>query len=105
MKLIRATLAAAVAAATALPLGAEAASSSQLGAGTITTPVNLNFNVVIPRFVFLRVGDAGAVHGQYADLLRRPSRRSSTTRGVLATGGDVAGLRTSPIRSSATPAT
>ena len=53
MKLIRATLAAAVAAATALPLGSEAASSSNIGPALITTPVNLNFSVAVPRFVRL----------------------------------------------------
>ena len=58
MKLIRSTLAVAIATATVLPLAADAASSSASGAGPQSTTVDLNFSLVIPRFVFLRVGDA-----------------------------------------------
>ncbi len=87
MKLIRATLAAAVAAATALPLGAEAASSSNIGPALITTPVNLNFSVAVPRFVFLRVGSAVPATVNTLAYAPTPTEIVNNT-GVLASGGD-----------------
>ncbi len=88
-KLTRATLAAAVAAATALPLGAEAASSSNIGPALITTPVNLNFSVAVPRFVFLRVGSAVPATVNTLVYAPTPTEIVNNT-GVLATGGDIA---------------
>lgn len=88
MKLIRSTLAVAIAAATALPLAAHAASNSANGAGPQSTTVDLNFSVVIPRFVFLRVGDAAPASVNtlsYAPTIN--DLVNSTT--VTPTGGDV----------------
>ena len=90
MKLIRATLAAAVAAATALPLGAEAASNSATGAGAINTTVNLSFSVAIPRFVFLRVGDAVAASVNTLSYAPTVTQIANSTA-VQATGGDTGG--------------
>jgi hypothetical protein len=89
MKLLRTTVAAAVAAATALPLAANAASSfGSATTGTVSTTVDLNFNVVIPRFVFLRVGSA--TPSTVNTLIYAPTAAqilSSAT--VTPTGGDV----------------
>ncbi|MCU0764508.1 MAG: hypothetical protein MUF32_00405 [Burkholderiaceae bacterium] len=78
-------LVAASAAAAALPLAVQAASSSASGAGNLSTTANVNFSVVIPRFIYLRVGDAASVNTltyspTVADLV------GSTA--VQATGGD-----------------
>ena len=43
-------------AALALPLVASAASTYTTGAGTLTAAATVNFQVVIPQFLYLRVG-------------------------------------------------
>jgi len=87
MKLIRITLAAAAVAATMAPLAANAASNSATGAGSLSAPVNLNFNVVIPRFIFLRVGDAAAA--SVNTLLFSPTvAQMVASTAINATGGD-----------------
>jgi hypothetical protein len=88
MKLMRTTLAAAIAAATALPIASQAASSSNTGAGNISTAVNLNFNVVIPRFIFLRVGDAAPAAVNTLVFSPTVDQMANSTA-VSATGGDV----------------
>jgi hypothetical protein len=89
MKLMRTTLAAAIAAAAALPMASHAASSFDTTA-PLSTTVPLNFNVVIPQFIFLRVGDAGAVPAN--TLVFSPTvDQMLTPSAVSATGGDVAG--------------
>ncbi|HQR22064.1 MAG TPA: hypothetical protein PLE54_01850 [Burkholderiaceae bacterium] len=88
MKLTRFTLAVVAAAATAVPLAAHAASSSQTGAGSINTTVNLNFSVTIPRYIFLRVGSAASLDTlTYAPTVAQ--MLASTP--VQATGGDTGG--------------
>lgn len=78
-------LAAAVAVATALPMAAEAASNSATGTGALSTNVTMGFNVVIPRFVFLRVGSAASVN----TLVYSPSVDDLvSSAAVAATGGD-----------------
>lgn len=77
-------LAAAIAA-TMLPSLAQAASNSANGAGPLSTAVQMNFNVVIPRFVFLRVGDAASVN----TLVYSPTvTELVNSTAVQATGGD-----------------
>jgi hypothetical protein len=76
-----------VTALTALTLApaAHAASNFAQGSGTLTTSVNLNFNIVIPRFVYFRVGAAASVNTLvYAPT---PAQIAAST-GVLPTGGD-----------------
>ena len=65
---------------------AHAASNFATGAaGTLTTSVNLNFSITIPRFVFLRVGSAASVNTlAYAPTVTQIVNNT----GVLATGGD-----------------
>jgi hypothetical protein len=87
MKLLRTTLAAAIAAATALPIASQAASSSNTGAGNISTGVNLNFNVVIPRFIFLRVGDAAPASVNTLTFAPTVDQMENSTA-ISATGGD-----------------
>lgn len=78
-------LAAAVAVAASLPMAAEAASSSANGAGPLSTNVTMGFNVVIPRFVFLRVGSAASVN----TLIYSPTVDDLVnSANVAATGGD-----------------
>ncbi len=87
MKLMRTTLAAAIAAAAALPMASQAASSSNTGAGNISTGVNLNFNVVIPRFIFLRVGDAAPASVNTLVFSPTVDQMANSTP-ISATGGD-----------------
>lgn len=78
-------LAAALAVATALPMTAEAASNSATGAGPLSTNVTMGFNVVIPRFVFLRVGSEASVN----TLVYSPTPDDLVTSATIAaTGGD-----------------
>lgn len=65
---------------------AQAASSTASGSGTLNTSVTLNFSVTIPRFVFLRVGAAGATVNTLAYAPTVAQITGSTP--VLATGGD-----------------
>lgn len=65
---------------------AHSASNFATGvSGTLTTSVNLNFSITIPRFVFLRVGSAASVNTlAYAPTVTQIVNNT----GVLATGGD-----------------
>ncbi len=65
---------------------AQGASNFATGvSGTLTTSVNLNFSITIPRFVFLRVGSAASVNTlAYAPTVTQIVNNT----GVLATGGD-----------------
>ena len=88
MKHIRNTiLASAVAAALAVPFAAQAASSSNTGAGPISTGVNLNFSVLIPRFISLRVGDAAPLSVNTLSYAPTVDQMANSTP-VSATGGD-----------------
>lgn len=70
----------------AMSLAAQAASNFATGAsGTLTTSVNLNFSITIPRFVMLRVGSAASVNTlSYAPT----ATQIVNSTGVLPTGGD-----------------
>lgn len=72
----------------ALVVGTDshAASNFATGAsGTLTTSVNLNFSITIPRFVMLRVGSAASVN----TLVYAPTAAQIVnSTGILATGGD-----------------
>ncbi|HQR54680.1 MAG TPA: hypothetical protein PLW72_01760 [Burkholderiaceae bacterium] len=70
----------------AINLTAQAASNFATGAsGTLTTSVNLNFSITIPRFVMLRVGSAASVN----TLAYAPTASEIVnSTGVLPTGGD-----------------
>jgi hypothetical protein len=85
MKLLRITLAAAAVAA-AMPM-AHAASNSANGAGALNAPVNLIFNVVIPRFLFLRVGDAAAASVNTLTFSPTVAQMLASTP-ITGTGGD-----------------
>jgi len=65
---------------------AQAASNFATGAsGTLTTSVNLNFSITIPRFVYLRVGSASSVN----TLAYSPTVTDLiNSAGVLPAGGD-----------------
>jgi len=70
----------------AMSLAAQAASNFASGnSGTLTTSVNLNFSITIPRFVMLRVGSASSVN----TLTYAPTANEIVnSTGVLPTGGD-----------------
>ena len=75
---------------TALSLApaAQAASNFAQGGGNLSTSVNLNFSIVIPRFVYFRVGSAASVN----TLVYSPTpAQMAASTGVLATGGDLGG--------------
>jgi hypothetical protein len=57
------SLAAVVALSAALPMAAQAESNVGTGAGTITASARVNFQIQIPRFVYLRVGDGAVLAG------------------------------------------
>lgn len=64
---------------------ANAGSSFSSGSGTLTTSVNLQFSITIPRFVFLRVGAAASTN----TLAYSPTvTQIINSTGVLPTGGD-----------------
>ena len=87
MNLIRRTIAVAIAVTTALPIVSQAASSSDTTV-PLSAGVNLQFSVLIPQFIFLRVGDATLVN----TLAYAPSVADmANSTPVLATGGDVSG--------------
>lgn len=64
---------------------AHAGSSFTSGNGTLTTSVNLQFSITIPRFVFLRVGAAASTN----TLAYSPTvTQIINSTGVLPSGGD-----------------
>lgn len=69
----------------AAPAAHAASNFATAPSGTLSTSVNLQFSITIPRFVFLRVGSAGAVN----TLIYSPTvTQIVNSTGVLATGGD-----------------
>jgi len=89
MKLLRITVIATAVAAGALPLSAQADSGSATGSGTISATADLSFRVVIPRYIFLRVGAAAATVTRLDYNPTLTEIENSTS--VLATGGDTGG--------------
>jgi hypothetical protein len=87
MKLIRTTLAGAIAMAAALPMSSQAATDFDTGAGALSATADLTFNVVIPRFIFLRVGSA--VPATVNTLVFAPTvDEMANSTPILGTGGD-----------------
>ena len=87
MKLIRTTLAGAIAMAAALPMASHAATDFDTGAGVLSATADLTFNVVIPRFIFLRVGSA--VPATVNTLVFAPTvAEMENSTPILGTGGD-----------------
>jgi hypothetical protein len=87
------------AAALALPLIASAASTVTTGTGTLTATATVNFTVVIPQYLYLRVG-AGSTYATGAlttvatqDLITFSPAAGAVGNGVAVagTGGDLTG--------------
>jgi len=77
-----------------VPLAASAESSNANGAGALSTSARLDFQVTVPRFLYLRVGTAGATIDQVAfDLNARLTAGGfpGDTTNVAGTGGDAGG--------------
>jgi hypothetical protein len=67
------------------PVALAASNFATGNSGTLTTSVNLNFSITIPRFISLRVGSAAAVNTlTYAPTVNDLLNSS----GVLPSGGD-----------------
>ncbi|HQR22063.1 MAG TPA: hypothetical protein PLE54_01855 [Burkholderiaceae bacterium] len=67
------------------PCAHAASNTASAASGTLSTSVNLQFSITIPRFVFLRVGAAASVN----TLTYAPTAaQMASGTGVLATGGD-----------------
>jgi len=86
------------AAAVAVPLLCSAESNYQTGAGTLTATAHVDFQITIPQFLFLRVGNGtGTAAGGYAtnatiDEITWAPTAAQVGTGVLAgTGGDLGG--------------
>jgi len=68
--------------------GALAGSNFATGSGGLSTSVNLQFLITIPRFVYLRVGSASGVNTlSYAPTVAQMVNSTA----VLGTGGDIGG--------------
>lgn len=86
-------------AALTLPLIASAASTFTSGAGTLTATATVNFTVVIPHFLYLRVGTGSAyatgtlATGGATDLITFSPAVGAVGNGtaVAGVGGDLAG--------------
>ncbi len=74
-------------AALAAPIGANAESSFQTGAGALNSSARVDFQITIPRFLSLRVGTAGAP----VDLVSFtvPAANVGDATAVAGTGGDL----------------
>jgi hypothetical protein len=86
------------ASAAATPLLCDAASTVTTGTGTITASAQVNFQITVPQFLFLRVGTGtGDVSGGYAtnatvDQISWALTAANVGTGSLAgTGGDLTG--------------
>lgn len=86
------------AAAVAVPLLCSAESNYQTGASTLTATAHVDFQITIPQFLFLRVGNGtGTAAGGYAtnatiDPITWAPTAAQVGTGVLAgTGGDLGG--------------
>jgi hypothetical protein len=77
----------ALAAMLAAPIGANAESTFQTGAGALSTSARVDFQITIPRFLSLRVGTAGAP----VDLVNFtvPAANVGNATPVAGTGGDL----------------
>jgi hypothetical protein len=71
----------------AAPIGANAESSFQTGAGALNTSARVDFQITIPRFLALRVGTTGAP----VDLVSFtvPAANVGNATPVAGTGGDL----------------
>jgi hypothetical protein len=87
------------AAATALPMLCDADSNFQTGAGSpITATANVDFQITIPRFLFLRVGTGpGTAAGGWAtggspdEITWAPTAAQVGTGSLAGAGGDLTG--------------
>jgi hypothetical protein len=77
-----------IAALAAAPSAHAASNFAQGSSGTLSAPVNLQFSITIPRFIFLRVGSAASVN----TLVFSPTvAQMVASTPVTATGGDIGG--------------
>jgi hypothetical protein len=86
------------AAAMAAPLLATAESNFQTGAGALTATAHVDFQITIPKFLFVRVGSGtGTAAGGFATLgtidqiTWAPSAAQVGTGALAGTGGDLTG--------------
>jgi len=79
----------ALALALAIPLAAQAESTVQTGAGALTANARVDFSIVIPKILFLRVGTAGA--GIDLITFTVPSGSVGNSTPISGTGGDLTG--------------
>ncbi len=68
MKTSRTLISLAGAAAMLLPLAASAESNFQTGAGALTSTAHVDFQVTIPKVLYLRVGSGSAYPGTLATV-------------------------------------
>jgi hypothetical protein len=87
-----------IAAAALAPMLASAESNVQTGAGALTATAHVDFQITIPKFLFLRVGTGtGTVTGGYGtlgtvDLITwAPTPAQVGTGSLAGTGGDLGG--------------
>ena len=85
-------------AALAVPVLCNAESNFQTGAGTLTATAHVDFQITIPQFLFLRVGNGtGTAAGGYATLAAideitwAPTAAQVGTGSLAGTGGDLTG--------------
>ena len=84
-------------AAAAVPLIGNAASSVQTGAGALTATAQVQFQIVIPQVLYLRVGTGSSyTTGVLANNATVDSIVFSPTTGQLAAGGAVSGTGGDP---------
>ncbi len=88
-RLLKAALALALGATLGAALPANAESNTVTGAGALSTTANLDFSIVIPRFLSFRVGTVGATIDQITFSPTAAVLGNSTP--VAGTGGDAAG--------------
>jgi hypothetical protein len=86
------------AAAVAVPLLCNAESNFQTGAGTLTATAHVDFQITIPQFLFLRVGNGtGTAAGGWAtnaaidEITWAPTPAQLGTGALAGTGGDLTG--------------
>jgi len=71
----------------AAPIGANAESSFQTGAGALSSSARVDFQITIPRFLSLRVGTAGAPIDLVSFTV--PAANVGNATPVAGTGGDL----------------
>src|SRR5215813_5015825 len=79
----------ALALALTIPLAAQAESTVQTGAGALTANARVDFSIVIPKILLLRVGSAGA--GIDSIVFTVPAASVGNTTPIAGTGGDLTG--------------